>query len=63
MTEDNGYHLFVPIAAKWLASGTDDDDDDDDDDDNDNDDDPDNVGIVKNEVWNVTVQSQTYNVR
>ena len=28
MTEDNGGHLFVPIAAKWLASGTDDDDDD-----------------------------------
>ena len=27
MTEDNGDHLFVPIAAKWLASGTDDDDD------------------------------------
>jgi len=32
-TEDNGGHSFVPIAAKWLASGTDDDDDDDDDDD------------------------------
>ena len=25
-TEDNGGHSFVPIAAKWLASGTDDDD-------------------------------------
>jgi len=30
--EVNG-HSFVPIAAKWLASGTNDDDDDDDDDD------------------------------
>ena len=29
MTEDNGDYLFVPIAAKWLASGTDDDDNDD----------------------------------
>ena len=27
MTEDNGDHLFVPAAGKWLASGTDDDDD------------------------------------
>ena len=27
VTEDNGGHLFVPIAAKWLASGTDEDDD------------------------------------
>src|SRR5688572_23899499 len=27
MTKDNGDNLFVPIAAKWLASGTDDDDD------------------------------------
>jgi len=25
MTEDNGTHLFVPIAIKFLASGTDDD--------------------------------------
>jgi len=25
-TEDNGGHSFIPIAAKWLASGTDDDD-------------------------------------
>ena len=25
-TKDNGGHSFVPIAAKWLASGTDDDD-------------------------------------
>ena len=25
MTEDNGGHLFVSVAAKWLASGTDDD--------------------------------------
>jgi hypothetical protein len=24
MTEDNGDHLFVPIAAKWLASEADD---------------------------------------
>jgi len=23
-TEDNGGHSFVPISAKWLASGTDD---------------------------------------
>src|SRR5688572_28750095 len=28
MTEDKGDHLFVPIAAEWLASDTDDDDDD-----------------------------------
>src|SRR5678815_3767179 len=35
MTEENGDNLFVPIAAKWLASGTDDDDDEDDDDDDD----------------------------
>jgi len=28
MIEDNGNHLLVPIAAKWLASGTDADDDD-----------------------------------
>ena len=35
LTKDqyNGGHSFVPITAKWLASGTDDDDDDDDDDD------------------------------
>ena len=39
MTEDNGDHLFVPIATKWLASRTDDDDDDYDDDDDDDDDD------------------------
>ena len=26
-TEDNGGHLFIPITAKWLASGTDDNDD------------------------------------
>ena len=31
MTEENGYHLLVPIAAKWLASETDDGGDDDDD--------------------------------
>ena len=33
ITEDNGGHLFVPIAAKWLlsrAGGGDDDNDDDD---------------------------------
>jgi len=24
MTEESGGHSFVPIAAKWLASGTDD---------------------------------------
>jgi len=24
MIKDNEDHLFVPIAAKWLASGTDD---------------------------------------
>ena len=24
MTEDSDGHLFVPIAANWLASGTDD---------------------------------------
>ena len=35
VTEDNGRHLFVPIAAKWLAWETDDDDDGDDDDDDD----------------------------
>ena len=29
MTEENGDHLFVHIAAKWLASETDDYDDDD----------------------------------
>jgi len=28
-TKENGGQSFVPIAAKWLASGTDDDDDDD----------------------------------
>jgi len=22
MTEDNSGHLFVPVAAKWLESGT-----------------------------------------
>ena len=27
MTKDNGGHLFVPIDAKWLASGTDDESD------------------------------------
>ena len=27
MTKDNGDHLFVPLAANWLASGSDDDDD------------------------------------
>ena len=27
MTEENGDHLFVPIATKWLASETDDYDD------------------------------------
>jgi len=27
MIKDNWYNLFVPIAAKWLASGADDDDD------------------------------------
>src|SRR6218665_1414039 len=27
MTKDNGSYLFIPIATKWLASGTDDDDD------------------------------------
>ena len=32
LINDRGGHLFVPIAAKWLASGTEDDDDDDDDD-------------------------------
>ena len=31
MTEENGDHLFVPIAAKWLASETDDGGGDDDD--------------------------------
>jgi len=36
--EVNGGHSFLPIAAKWLASGTDDDDDDDDDNDDDDDD-------------------------
>ena len=39
MTEDNGGNLFVPIAAKWMTSGTTDDDHDDDDDDEDYDDD------------------------
>jgi len=29
MTKGNGDHLFVPIIAKRLASGTNDDDDDD----------------------------------
>jgi len=29
MNEDDGGYLFVPIAIKWLTSGTDDDDDDD----------------------------------
>lgn len=24
MTQDSGFHLFIPIPAKWLASGTDD---------------------------------------
>ena len=33
MTEENGDHLFVPIAVKWLASATDDGGGDDDDDD------------------------------
>ena len=28
LTKDNGGHSFVPIALKWLVSGTDDDDDD-----------------------------------
>ena len=27
LTKDNGGHSFVPITAKWLASGTDDGDD------------------------------------
>ena len=31
MIEDNGDHLFVPIAASWLESENIDDDDDDDD--------------------------------
>jgi len=40
LTMDNRYH-FLPIAVRWLASGTDDDDDDDDDGDDDDDDDDD----------------------
>jgi len=26
VTDDNGDHLFIPIDAKWLISGTEDDD-------------------------------------
>lgn len=34
MREEKEEYLSVPIAAKWLAPGTDDNDNDDDDDDN-----------------------------
>src|SRR6218665_4037202 len=30
MTKGNGSYLFIPIATKWLASGTDDDDEEED---------------------------------
>ena len=36
MTKEKGDHLFVPIAAKWLASETDDHDDNNGGDDDDN---------------------------